>query len=193
MKPRTLLVLAFAIALPIGGCKKDPPPAPAPQPAATDDDEARRRAEEEARARAEREAAARAEAERQRQIEMARSALTALVFFEYNMANLTPEAQRILRDKVDILRANPTVQLRIEGHADERGSTEYNIALGQRRAESVRSFFESFGLTANRFSLISYGEERPLDSGSNESSWSRNRRAAFVITAGENDIQPVAR
>ncbi|MEZ4415090.1 MAG: OmpA family protein [Gemmatimonadota bacterium] len=193
MKPRTLLVLAFAIALPIGGCKKEPPPAPAPQPTANDDDAERRRREAEEAERARREAEARAEAERQRQIEMARSALTALVFFEYNMANLTPDAQRVLRDKVDILRASPAVRLRIEGHADERGSTEYNIALGQRRAEAVRDFFSSFGLDGSRFTLISYGEERPLDSGSNEMAWSRNRRAAFVITAGENDIQPVAR
>lgn len=194
MKLRTLLVLGLFMSVSFGACKKDPPPPPAPQPEATDDDAERMRAEEEARRRAAaEEAARRAEAERLRAIEGAKATLTEMVFFEYNLASLTSEAQRLLRAKVDILRATPSVRLRIEGHADERGSTEYNIALGQRRAESVREFFTSFGMDASRFALISYGEERPLDSGTNEMAWSRNRRAAFTITAGENDIQPVAR
>ena len=84
----------------------------------------------------------------------------------------------------------PAVQIRIEGHADERGSTEYNIALGNARAEAVRQFFASFGLDASRFAITSYGEERPLAQGSTESAWARNRRAEFVITAGADQINP---
>ena len=194
MKLRTFAVLGLFVGVSIGACGGDPPPEPpAPEPEAVPDADSARAAEEAARAAAAAEAARRAEEERRRGIENAKSALTEMVFFEYNVATLTAEAQRNLRTKVDILRANPSVRLRIEGHADERGSTEYNIALGQRRAESVREFFSSFGLDGSRFALISYGEERPLDSGSSEMSWQRNRRAAFTITAGENDIQPMSR
>ncbi len=194
MKLRTSMVLGVLMGIAIGACGSDPPPAPAPAPEAATPNADSAAAAAAARLEAEREAAARAAAaERQRGIDAAKAALTEMVFFEYNMATLTTEAQRNLRTKVDILRATPSVRLRIEGHADERGSTEYNIALGQRRAESVREFFTSFGLDDSRFSLISYGEERPLDSGSSERSWQRNRRAAFTITAGENDIEPLSR
>lgn len=145
--------------------------------------EARRRAEEEARQRA-------AEAERQRAIEAARNALTERVFFDYDESEIREDAAAALRNKVEILRASPQVQLRIEGHADERGTTEYNIALGNRRAEAVRQFLTGFGLSQNRFEIVSFGEGRPLQQGSNEAAWARNRRAEFVITAGANAINP---
>ena len=79
----------------------------------------------------------------------------------------------------------PTVRLRFEGHADERGSTEYNLALGSRRAESVRDFLSGFGIMANRFTTTSFGEERPAVNRMDESAWAQNRRVEFVITGGQ--------
>jgi peptidoglycan-associated lipoprotein len=191
MKLRFFLMPIIAASLIVSGCGQDPPPPQAPAPAEDTDDEARRQAELERQRQLEEERRRREAEARERAIEEARSALTAMVFFEYDQSDLTPEAQRILRDKVDVLRANPAVRLTIEGHADERGSNEYNLALGQRRAGSVLSYFTSLGLDGARFRTISYGEERPLNPASNEMAWSRNRRAAFVITAGEASIQPV--
>ncbi|NNK61798.1 MAG: OmpA family protein [Gemmatimonadetes bacterium] len=146
-------------------------------------EEARRRAEEEAAAR-------RAEEARQRAIREARETLMEMVNFAYDESEIEAEAAGILRAKVAILRASPQVQLRIEGHADERGSTEYNLALGNRRAESVRQFLTGFGLAENRFAIVSFGESRPMVQASNEQAWAQNRRAEFVITAGMNTINP---
>jgi peptidoglycan-associated lipoprotein len=106
------------------------------------------------------------------------------------MAEIRPDAERVLRGKLEILRNSPRVRLQIEGHADERGSNEYNIALGNRRAQAVVDFFTNFGLDANRFSIVSYGEEQPVAMGHNEEAWAQNRRAEFNITAGQNDINP---
>lgn len=145
--------------------------------------EAERRAEEEAR---------RAEEERQRRIAEARDVLTQRVFFEFDRSRITPQAEQLLEEKAEILRQSPQVRLRLEGHADERGSNEYNMALGSRRAESVLDFFDSYGLSANRFETVSYGEERPLVDESNEEAWAQNRRVEFVIIAGENQISPVS-
>ena len=191
--PRLILV-AFAAAVVLAACGSEPEPPPAPVgPTAEElermrqDSIARARAAEEAAARAE---AERAERERQRQIEAAKRTLTEMVFFDYDEAALSSEAERVLRAKLDILRANPSVQLRMDGHADERGTSEYNIALGNDRAEAVIQFLTGFGLSADRFAANSFGEERPLASGSSESSWARNRRVEFVITAGENSINP---
>ena len=135
-------------------------------------------------------AEAAAEAARQRAIAAARTTLGEMVFFDYDESEIRDDAATDLRAKVGILRASPQVQLRIEGHADERGSTEYNIALGNRRAESIRQFLTGFGLSENRFEIVSFGEGRPLAQGSNEATWARNRRGQFVITAGSNAINP---
>jgi peptidoglycan-associated lipoprotein len=145
---------------------------------------------EEARLRAEEEARRRAEEEARRAVEEARATLTAKVYFDYDMSEIRPDAEQVLRAKLEILRNSPQVQLRIEGHADERGSNEYNLALGNRRAQAVVDFFTNFGLDGNRFSIVSYGEERPAAQGSNEEAWSQNRRAEFVITAGQDSINP---
>lgn len=187
------VVTAMLIA---GACGGDPPPPPPPPPG-PDMDSLRAfqdsvRAAEEARRRAEAEEAARraAEAERQRAIAAARATLEARVFFDFDMSEIRDDAAEVLRQKVAILRASPQVRLRIEGHADERGSTEYNLALGNRRAESIRQFLTGFGLSQNRFEIVSFGEGRPLAQGSNEEAWARNRRGEFVITAGANAINP---
>lgn len=176
-------------------CGQDPPPPPEPTgPTQAELDSIRadsiRRAREDSVRRAE-EAAAAAAAEEAQRTAAARATLEEMVFFEYDQSDITPSAERVLRQKVEILRASPAVELRIEGHADERGSTEYNLALGNRRAETVRQYFVDFGLSADRFSITSYGEERPLVNQSSESAWAQNRRAEFVITAGADQINPV--
>lgn len=193
---RRFVVSVLAATLLVGACGGDPPPPPPAPPgpdldslAAYNDSVAA--AEAARRAAAERAAAERAaEAERQRLIREARATLEAMVFFDYDMSEIRDDAATALRAKVAILRASPQVQVRIEGHADERGSTEYNIALGNRRAEAIRQFLTGFGLAENRFEIVSFGEGRPLQMGSTEAAWARNRRGQFVITAGANAINP---
>ncbi|MCH1570143.1 MAG: OmpA family protein [Longimicrobiales bacterium] len=192
---RRFFVTVFTATLLVGACGGDPPPPPPPPQA--DQDSLQRyndsvaAAEAERRAEAQRLAAERAaEAERQRAARAARATLEEMVFFDYDMSEIRDDAQASLRAKVDILRASPQVQIRIEGHADERGSTEYNMALGNRRAEAIRQFLAGFGLAENRFEIVSFGEGRPLQQGSTESDWARNRRGQFVITAGANAINP---
>ena len=169
------------VTLSAGACGRQAPPpeAPAPAPAAapaSTDDAARRAAEE--RARREAEEAARREAERKRAV------LEEMVFFDFDVSTIRPDARRVLDQKVEILRADAGIRLTIAGHADERGSTEYNLALGMRRANAIREYLTGFGLGADRFATRSYGEERPLVRGTGESSWSRNRRGEFNVTAG---------
>jgi peptidoglycan-associated lipoprotein len=178
-----------------GACGGDPPPPPPPPGPDMDSLRAYQdsvRAAEEARRRAEAEEAARraAEAERARAVAAARATLEEMVFFDYDRSEIRDDAAAVLRRKVAILRASPQVRIRIEGHCDERGSTEYNLALGNRRAESIRQFLAGFGLSADRFEIVSFGEGRPLAQGSNEEAWARNRRGQFVITGGANAINP---
>ena len=130
----------------------------------------------------------RMEREAERRAAAARATVTETVYFDYDESAIRMDTQSMLRAKLDILRANPGLQLRMEGHADERGTSEYNIALGNERARSVIEFFTGFGLGADRFTSVSYGEEQPAMQGSNEDAWSLNRRVEFVITAGGNTI-----
>ena len=106
-------------------------------------------------------------------IAAARATLAERIHFDYDMAEIRPDAERILRAKLAILRASPNVMLRIEGHCDERGSNEYNDALGNRRAQAVVDFFTNFGLDASRFAIVSFGEDRPLASQSDEDAWAK--------------------
>jgi peptidoglycan-associated lipoprotein len=112
-------------------------------------------------------------------------ALTARIHFEFNLATITDESAAVLQRKADALRANPNVMITIEGHCDERGSLEYNQALGMRRAQAARAYLVSLGLAESRFRVVTFGEERPLSMGSNEGAWRQNRRDEFVITAGD--------
>ena len=154
------------------------------------EEEARRQAEEEARQRElERQAAIREESLKEDALraegERMQSAREMFenedVFFEFDSASLTAEAQEILRAKAEWLRANPGVRVLIEGHCDERGTNEYNLALGDRRAYSSKAFLTDLGIDDTRISTISYGEERPIASGASEEAWAKNRRAHFVI------------
>jgi peptidoglycan-associated lipoprotein len=188
MKLRLVVVLALLV-VPLMGCRRSAPAA-APAPVATSNDDAAARARADSIAAAE--LARRQAEERELRAQMARAqeVLTNVVYFEYDSDRLTAEAEERLRTKASVLRANPAVEIRVEGHADERGSTEYNLSLGQRRAESVRVFLTGYGITGNRVATISYGKERPVVEGSTEAAWARNRRAEFAIVAGEISAIP---
>ena len=104
------------------------------------------------------------------------------VFFAYDSYSLATSAQATLNKQAKWLKANPSVAIAIEGHADERGTREYNLALGDRRASSVKDYLMSQGISSNRISTISYGKERPVKSGSNDTAWAQNRRSVSVRT-----------
>ncbi len=103
------------------------------------------------------------------------------VHFDYNESVLRFGAQEVLQKKAKWLQDNSDASVVIEGHCDERGSTEYNLALGDRRAESVRSFLVDLGIAKSRLTTISYGEEMPVDAANNEDAWAKNRRAHLTI------------
>ena len=191
----TMAVLSIVAA---DACHKAPPPAPAPvQPPApgpnadsirrAQDEAARRAADEAARRRAADSAAA--AARNAEAAGSARAALTAVVHFDYDQSDLRPDDRAILDAKIPILQANPAIKIRVAGHTDERGSDEYNLALGQRRAATVKRYLVDHGIADARIETISYGEERPVAQGSDESAYAQNRRAEFEITAGGQTLR----
>ena len=106
------------------------------------------------------------------------------VFFDFDKYNLKAEARATLEKQVAWLKKWPAVTVTIEGHADERGTREYNLALGERRANSVKDYLVALGINPNRIKTISYGKERPVALGSNEAAWAQNRRGVTTITGG---------
>jgi peptidoglycan-associated lipoprotein len=108
--------------------------------------------------------------------------LAAMIHFDFDRYDIKPEYRSILTTKAQILKANPEVKLVIEGHCDQRGTAEYNLALGERRARAAADFLVNLGIPASRLSTVSYGKERPLDSGNGEASWAQNRRDEFRAT-----------
>ncbi len=102
------------------------------------------------------------------------------VFFATNESVLTTASRETLRKQAAWLRKNSKVSVVLEGHADERGTREYNLALGERRANAAKDYLMTYGISGNRISVISYGKERPVDSGSNPLAWSKNRRSVTV-------------
>jgi peptidoglycan-associated lipoprotein len=103
------------------------------------------------------------------------------VFFEFDRSDITPESQQILSRQADWLRRYPNVTVTIEGHCDERGTREYNLALGERRAQAAKNVLVASGIPASRISTISYGKERPTVVGSNEEAWAQNRVAITTV------------
>lgn len=172
----TLGIVALAASLVVAsacGGKKTPETEPRErtQPVATEEpdrdaEEARRRAEEEAR----------------RARENAMANLRAPIYFDFDRSDLKEPAREKLRAKAEVLRDFPELTIRIEGHCDERGTVEYNLALGERRAESARQYLVDLGIDPDRITTVSYGEERPAVQGSNEAAWSQNRRDEFIPT-----------
>lgn len=187
----TLSIMIAIVAL--GACKKKEPEQPAPVTAtptsstSASDTAAENRAAREAAARdAEaRDAAARAAAARE-----AAETLREMVFFEYDQADIRADMQDILDRKAALLRANPGVTLRVDGHSDERGTVEYNLALSLRRANAVREYLTGSGIDVGRLEVAGFGEERPLDSSMAESAYARNRRAEFQVTRGGDNLVP---
>jgi peptidoglycan-associated lipoprotein len=103
------------------------------------------------------------------------------IYFDFDRSELLPQAKNTLREKAQFLKKYPDFYVRIEGHCDERGTNEYNLALGERRAQSAKNFLVSLGIDAKRLRTISYGEERPADPRSNEAGWALNRRDEFKL------------
>jgi peptidoglycan-associated lipoprotein len=105
------------------------------------------------------------------------------VFFGLDVSEVDAAGQRILEGNAQVLRRYPSWQISVEGHADERGTAEYNLALGERRAVAARNYLVSLGISADRIRTVSYGKEFPFDPGHTEEAWAKNRRAHFVVTA----------
>jgi len=152
-------------------------PAPAPTPVPTDDSAER--------ARLDRERLAREATERSKAVA---ADLAAMINFEYDQAMVRSSDQGTLDRKAAVLAANPNVRLQISGHADERGSDEYNLALGNRRAAAAKRYLENKGIDASRMEVVSYGEERPLNPGHDETAYAQNRRDEFQVTAGGDNL-----
>ena len=104
-------------------------------------------------------------------------------FYGYDSAELAPDARVVLETNAEILKRYPSWMITIEGHCDERGAAEYNLALGERRAVAAQAYLVSLGIAPSRLRTVSYGKEFPFDPGHDEAAWARNRRAHFVITA----------
>jgi peptidoglycan-associated lipoprotein len=195
MKHTPLWMLACVGVITLGACHRSPPPAAAPEPAApTTSNADSLRADSIARAEAaQREAAARAAREdsirranaaAQAAEEEVRSVLSAAVHFELDQSDLSAENRALLDRKATILARNRGLRIRVEGNADDRGSDEYNLALGMRRAAETKRYLIQKGVTEEQLETISNGEERPVCQDEGEGCWSRNRRAEFTITAG---------
>jgi peptidoglycan-associated lipoprotein len=118
--------------------------------------------------------------------ELRRRGFSPDVYFEYDESSLSDEARERLARNAELLRAQPQFLVTIEGHADERGTNEYNLALGDKRANAVRDYLSSLGVDGGRLRTLSYGEERPVCTTSEESCWSQNRRGHLIITGRAN-------
>ena len=198
-----LLVFGLGAAVIAGAaCGGNPPPqAPTPN-ADSAAAAARARADSEAAAQAERDRQAAAERERAEQqrradslaalarsSEEVRTTLATMIHFDYDKSNIRSDDTGALDQKVAILQANPELRIRVGGHCDERGSDEYNLALGNRRAQSAKQYLVSHGIDAGRIETQSWGEEKPLVDGHDESAWSQNRRDEFEITGGGDNLK----
>lgn len=179
MKTFLRLVAPAAVLVGLAACGGNPEPAPAPAPPApapvastpapapstNNDAEAARRA-------------------REAELARMRATMAEMVHFDYDRSEIRADSRAILDRKTRILRDEPAMQIRVEGHADDRGSTEYNLALGSRRAEAVKAYITAAGIQPSRIAIVSYGEARPLEPAHTEAAWSMNRRAEFVVTGG---------
>jgi peptidoglycan-associated lipoprotein len=176
--------LSLVALVALGGCKKKPqtvvtpvqnqpaPTQPAPPPPA--------QPECDAACMKARNDAAMAEA-----VKTATATLTATIYFDFDRSDITDESRAKLDAKVPVLTQNTSVRIRIAGHTDSRGSDEYNLALGQRRAAAAKRYLTDRGIDGSRIEIVSFGEERPTCTDESEGCWSRNRRDEFEITGGQ--------
>ncbi len=205
MKRLSLLLLSGLAVAAVAACGGGPKPEPpGPVTANTDSIAEAQRLEAERQAREAAAAKEREEAERRRQQAIAdslaalgqttnavRALLGTMIHFDYDKALIRGGDASVLDQKVAILQANSGLRVRISGHCDERGSDEYNLALGNRRATAAKQYVVSHGIDGSRIETVSYGEERPIASGHDEAAWAQNRRDEFeILSGGENLKQP---
>ena len=202
-KSVSILILILCLALVLTGCPKKTVVVRREQPPVQKSEEARRleaeRAEKEAREAKERELARIREeeakqpaggelekslvAKRERGIEgeVFETKLLKDIHFDFDKYDIRRGDEEILRENAALIKKYPKVKIQIEGHCDERGTVEYNLALGERRANNTKKYLVSLGIASNRISTISYGKEKPLDPGRSEEAWAKNRRAHIVL------------
>ena len=202
-KNSLVLILVLCLGLILSGCPKKTVPISEPS-AQKSEDAARLEAEKAAREKAEREAREKAEArikeeaakrEKEKEFEKSlvakkqpgiegevlESKLLKDIYFDFDKYEVRPQDIGILKENAALIMKSPTLKIQIEGHCDERGTAEYNLALGERRANSAKKYLVSLGIPADRLSTISYGKEMPLDPGHTEEAWAKNRRGHFII------------
>lgn len=209
MNTRLPMLATLAAAVVVMSACPTPPPATTPVPTVNQDSidaanaraaaeaaerarreaEARAAAEREAAERARRDAEARAAAEAAAALNAARAAFAMAIYFDYDKSDLRADARQALDAKLPLLRTNSAVRIRISGHTDERGSDEYNIALGQRRAAAAKRYLVDNGIAADRIDVVSFGEDRPAAMGSDEAAHSQNRRDEFEIIVGGETLR----
>jgi peptidoglycan-associated lipoprotein len=191
---RTVAALMLALTA-VAACKKKPEIVPAPAPAPTpvaqpkvniDSINAARAAED-----ARRKAAADAEEARRNAgaIAAAKAAIGQVIYFDYDKDEIRDDQKATLEAKIPVLSLNTNMRIRVLGNTDNRGSDEYNLALGQRRAATVKRYLVSRGIAESRIETVSFGEERPAMPGENEEAWAKNRRDEFEIIAGADAIK----
>ena len=203
MKRSMLLVLVCLVTTALIACGKKKVATTTPQPKPSADslavaekarhdsiEDAEHRAHEEAD-RVARQRTADSLAALGRSGEAVRMMLTTMIHFDYDKSNLRGDDVPVLDQKVKILQSNSDARIRVSGHCDERGSDEYNLALGNRRASSAKQYLVSHGITSGRIETTSYGKERPIDPAHNEQAWAMNRRDEFeILSGGDNLRQP---
>ena len=174
MRKKLWVILALALVIPgllfTASCAKKEVMEPEPEAVVEDDSAAQAAAEK----------AAAEEAARKAAMDARELFLYEDIYFEFDKSDLLAESQEVLRSKAEFLKDNPDVLVIIEGHCDERGTNEYNLALGDRRASSAKDFLVNLGIAGSRLTCVSYGEERPASLGQNDDAWSLNRRAEII-------------
>lgn len=195
---RSFAMMAVAMAALTGtACKKKPVVAPTPAPVAkpfnqdsADAAEAAKKAAAAAAAKAAAErAAAEAAARMAAEIAAAKAAFMTPIYFDYDKSDIRDDQKAALEAKLPAFAANADMRIRVAGHTDNRGSDEYNLALGQRRAAEVKRYLVARGIDAGRIDVVSFGEERPAVAADNEDAWGKNRRDEFEIIAGANPFK----
>ena len=202
-KNSLVVILVLCLGLILSGCPKKTVPISEPS-APKSEDAARLEAEKAAKEKAEREAREKEEArikeeaakrEKEKEFEKSlvakkqpgiegqvlESKLLKDIHFDFDRYEVRPQDIEILKENAALIMKNPTLKIQIEGHCDERGTAEYNLALGERRASSAKKYLVSLGIPADRLSTISYGKEMPVDPGHTEEAWAKNRRGHFII------------
>jgi peptidoglycan-associated lipoprotein len=196
-RPSRVIPALIVVAAAAAACGKKPAPAPPPAPTTgqtrpggmnQDSIDAARR---DSIARAQRIAdSLRAEQDRMAAaLAAARNTITQLIYFDFNKSDLTDQDKATLDAKIPVLQANPGLRIRVAGNCDARGSDEFNLALGQRRAASAKRYLVDHGVDASRIDVISYGKERPVANGDTEEAYAQNRNDQFEITAGGDNIK----